>query len=727
MKRLRFNKYFSLILFSVTWLFCFSSQPVTAQTLSAVNSIGSETTTAKIDKTTSESISKSTSISNDSAEKQQTSTTSQDPATLSSTAGESSQLTEETSTEASASAEENPRSNNESEQTGTQAAPFQVNSVQALTAALKQPLPAGQTTRYLQLTSDLTYTEQNVFAISDNTEIDGQGHTISYNSNDYTRANVGFRIVKSGVQVKMKNLNFGDSQHSNSNMYGMISAGNQKDIAFDLTSENVHYYASQGAQAFYSNNRLSRFYFTGENHFTQLPGNGSQEWLEGNNIIFQKDSRTYIDQQSSPASSSILTAYSSGGATQRDNIVNLTLEENAQVALTTNCLYFLTAGQGLTIDVGKNASFKLNQPTSDFRMTVSQIPTNLNFQAGSYGEFNFGGLLNSAGPINLNLDQPRAILFKKPAATKFFGSTVNVQLNDPNSYGYTYQTANDQALSTETSLRTGASVLSDVALPKLASASKRLLIAGQAKLASLNVVPSVKPGVSQVTATIGQYTPAQFTLRNATFRLSKGSLINGLYRLEDPINQQKIQQAALAYPEQVTTQAVYKNLEPEEYYLYGKADLLPTDDPDQPQFVRTTLWTEWQMFIPKSRMIISVPTELDFKTKQSGAFTSLDQAQPIQNLSNYPVAFTIATVSETGNNPIALKKNFVTHHQELMLNLMTDSGEKLGPLQIGTNQLSEINLPPEATKKIYLQGNYSGPNTGVQQVGFQFNYLVRRK
>ncbi|OTP24510.1 hypothetical protein A5800_002370, partial [Enterococcus sp. 5B7_DIV0075] len=96
-----------------------------------------------------------------------------------------------------------------------------VGELKDVLTAIKNDVGTG--TYYLNLTENIVYSGADVFEIYKSIEINGQGNYMLYeNSSSTTEANVGYRIKVSGLQVKIKNLNFGSSTLTDDkgNVYG---------------------------------------------------------------------------------------------------------------------------------------------------------------------------------------------------------------------------------------------------------------------------------------------------------------------------------------------------------------------------------------------------------------------------------------------------------------------------------------------------------------------------
>lgn len=616
-----------------------------------------------------------------------------------------------------------------------------VGELKDVLTAIKNDVGTG--TYYLNLTENIVYSGADVFEIYKSIEINGQGNYMLYeNSSSTTEANVGYRIKVSGLQVKIKNLNFGSSTltddkgnvYGNQSYYGIIGAGGSSAIQFDATLENVNYYGKTGAQPLLTWNTESTFTMMGENHFKSEVGSNSQEFMEGYNLFFAKGSKTTIDHQTS-ASSSLLYGYGTGGSGDRK--MRVTLEEDAEVDFTSSKTYFTYGSNGLILTIGKGAEFFYTQ-TDNKALTftnTSSASAEINAQKDSQMTVLSGGRITSSGAITMNVNEPNWLRFKNTATTGLFNKNVTFNRLDGNvgeigGYQFNYLSASQELLKKEVA---GASTLTLADNYFENPSLKQAIYQKKIKIIDWESFSDVDVGRSNLITTIKDYDPSERTLTNNTFKLSKERLWTG-DEIKNETAQQEIEDATDETQGMVTSETSasstwhVEELISGSYYVYVKISGTINEDPELQIFASESLWVEKEVEIAKSPLSVEVPLELLFQVREVGAFDTKESAQPILSESNYPIDFTIDSVQDLSvESPITLVDQVTAgESNQLRLQLAATNDTILGPLIVGENTVDSLTIAPFLTEPlgIYLKGEYSGPIFKKYDTNYTFTYSL---
>lgn len=223
-----------------------------------------------------------------------------------------------------------------------------VNNVSELQTALRKKEP------YIKLAgpSAIFNFGNAAIPITANVTIDGGDRQVAYDGG-VLNLNKGLYTKVSGLTIRLQNMTFGSADRTVPalGLYGIM----QSEQATELHLENVNYYSDRGAQPLYLRHPKSKVFFHGVNCFTQQKANGStaagQEFAEGNNFIFEVGSRTTIIQN---------TNETLGFLWLLKNPSNITLNEDAEVAITTNHNFIYSNGiNNGTISLGKRAKLSV--------------------------------------------------------------------------------------------------------------------------------------------------------------------------------------------------------------------------------------------------------------------------------------------------------------------------------------------------------------------------------
>lgn len=595
---------------------------------------------------------------------------------------------------------------------------------------------------YVKLVENIVYTEADVFEFFKDVEIDGQGYSMLYsNSSGMDVTNTGYRMKASNLKVKLKNMNFGSATivdengnaYNRSSYYGIIGSGTLANFSFEAILENVNYYSKNGAQPFFSYNFASAFTLMGENSFISEAGENSQEFMKGYNLIFAEGSKTTINHQTDNEAA-LFHGHGGGGA--GDGQIRVTLEKDAEVAITSNKSYFSYGSNGLNLTVGENARFFYTQTESKPLIFTNGVDAEINLQTNAKTEFISSGEITSDGSVVINANAPDYIRFQnKEEIGGLFGKTMTFNRLDGTAgeiggYQYSYLDANQELLKKDVP---GASTFSlsndsfDYTSLKQAVYQKKL------NLLEWESNPTVEVDRSELTTTITSYDPADMKLAKNTFKLSTEPLWSG-EEITEAIAQKEVEEASDSTPGivEIHTSAdldwTLEQLPAGTYYIYVKIAGAVNEDPDLQLYLSESLWEEKQIEIVKSPLTVEVPLELVFTAREIGAFSEEASPKPIISRTNYPIDFTIESVQDLSEtSPIQLVKEMEAgREKQLILNLADTDGSILGPLVAGTNEVASLEVLPflEEPLGIYLKGEYSGPVFEKYETNYAFTYRI---
>ncbi|MBO0461417.1 hypothetical protein JZO83_06615 [Enterococcus sp. DIV1298c] len=629
--------------------------------------------------------------------------------------------------------------------TGTFADPFTAGSATELITVL-QTITNATTPGpyYITLTANIVYEDSDSFSINKDVVIDGQDFYMLYSNSSSTAAlDTGFRAKTSGVTVTLRNINFGSDTlmdannqiYDNSTYYGIIGAISEQ-TTFHAIMENVNYYAQTGAQPFVSWNRQSTFTFQGENTFVGRAGWDSEEFLEGYNVIFAEGSKTTIDHQTT-TDLGLFYAYGTGGAT--DGRLRITIEENAEVEIISTKPSFtyneFSTGVDFTIEDG--ARFYYTHVGANSMYFSNMVP--VIFTVGSEAQVSFvnTSTFRSGNTVTFNVNAPDYIRFKNAGAAGagLFSTAMTFNRQDgaigvTGDYRFSYLNASSQLQEKEVASVSSSTLNNSYfSNPQLMQAIYQKRI----EVTDWSNVPDVAVNQSELTTTINSFNPPTRTVTTVEYKLSEESLWTGA-AITDAQAQTAIENATLATSGVIavdtSTEQVWQNeeLQAGTYYVYVKLTGAISDDPDVQVYTTESMWFEAEIVVPKSPISVEVPLELIFGTKEAGAFSANDSAEPIVSQSNFPIDFTVTEVTDQSDEAtISLVDQLsVNGENELILNLSKTDGQSIGPMLVGENEIDAISILPfwETSYDLYLSGEFSGPIFNKHHPSFLFTYLL---
>lgn len=593
-------------------------------------------------------------------------------------------------------------------------------------------------TLYVKFQNDITYnpsdaTTANFFNITRNLVIDGGKFHLYYGSTITTFTAV-FRVKRSGLTVTVKNLNYGDEAHSNSNYYGMfnlyIDSGNTPTSYMNLVYEDFNYYASRGAQPFYLSTVLSSVTFKGTNSFYDDIGESSQEWMQGNNVTFAEGSTTRIYHRTALEQSFIFTLAATSP-------ININVEKGARVEIDSNKNFITFGTNTINFNIAEGAIFKYHYMSDRLSFTNMPAPSLTKFDLGRNARVEFvsdGAVLNTGG-VQIISNDAAEFLLKYQRSVPGVGTNRVWTFTDRNTDGYPYYWTGSNG-ATFKSLSVIAQKPGDKNYPDLRDVVftdlgpvDRVLYNRQIEIQQIKDEPDVGIGYSRLKATITGYQPSVYGFKKMWYKLSTVPLwdpVNGDPRSETA--QAAIEAASgnqiLASGEADTSSVTFPQVLAGKYYLYMKMEAYSTDDTSEPRFTQTSPWTLKEVVVPRSKLAVSVPTKLAFTQQRVGSFIEQEDIGKITNLSNYPLIFTVTGIKETKTNPIRLLPELTGGKDELSLDLVSSADEVLGPLKIGENNVAGMRLVPYTGKDIFFRGNFSGKQVMHREVGYQLEFKL---
>ncbi|WP_206856055.1 hypothetical protein [Candidatus Enterococcus mangumiae] len=627
--------------------------------------------------------------------------------------------------------------------TGTSADPFTTGSATELITVLQTITnTATLGPYYISLTANIVYQDTNSFSIDKDVVIDGQGFYMLYSNSSSTSAlDTGFRAKTSGVTVTLRNINFGSDTlmdannqiYANSTYYGIIGAINDA-TTFHAILENVNYYAQTGAQPFISWNQQSTFTFQGENTFVGRAGTNSQEFLEGYNVIFAEESKTTIDHQTTEATGLF---YAFGGGSPTDGRLRITIEENAEVEIISTKPYFTYDSNGVDFTISDSARLYYTQVGANSMYFSNIVP--VIFTVGSEAQVSFvnTATFNSGNTVTFNVNAPDYIRFKNAgsAGAGLFSTAMTFNRQDSTTgvtgdYRFSYLNASSQLQEKEVAGPSSSTLNNSYfSNPQLMEAIYQKRI----EVTDWSNVPDVAVNQSELTTTINSFDPPTRTVTTVEYKLSEESLWTGA-AITDAQAQTAIENATLAtngvIAVNTSTEQVWTNeeLQAGTYYVYVKLTGAISYDPDVQVYTTESMWFEAEIVVPKSPISVEVPLELIFGTKEAGAFSANDSAEPIVSQSNFPIDFTVTEVTDQSDEAtISLVDQLsVNGENELILNLSKTDGQSIGPMLVGENEIDAIGILPfwETSYDLYLSGEFSGPIFNKHHPSFLFTYLL---
>ena len=253
----------------------------------------------------------------------------------------------------------------------------------------------------------------------------------------------------------------------------------------------------------------------------------------------------------------------------------------------------------------------------------------------------------------------------------------------------------------------------------------------------IQVEPEVGIDLSNLTTTINTTRPPERPLTKYDFKLSKQRLWTGS-SINTQAAQTQINNASLTTNGMVAVrssptesfwqeQKLYAGI----YYVYVKVTGQLQEDPELAHLPSESFWYEVVIEMPKSPLNVEVPLEKIFKIREEGPFDTFESSQPVVSRSNFPINLTVTEVVEhTTDSPVALVNEIQPGaNKQLRLHLRTTNNQDSGPLVVGLNQASPIEILPflDNPLHLYLKGEYAGSLQEKHDVSYSFVYQLTAK
>lgn len=591
---------------------------------------------------------------------------------------------------------------------GTEADPYVAGNATDLTTALANGKNSTSTV-YVQLSSDITYTDSNQFTIYSNVVINGlKDNTVgSYykmlkTGTSQTTATAGFYLNASGYDVTFRNLSFGDSTYSYYQTYYGILLGYSYQV--DFTMENVDYYGSAGGQPLCNYNVGTTFTFAGTNNFNVQAGAYSQEFMEGCNVSFADDSNTTINHVSADGYGFIYNSTSNSTTT-------INIGANAVVNVNTNRTYFTFNNSTVNFTMADSAEFIYTCTAAGFNFSNSASTTstytvgnNATFAVSGAGKV--GNLV--AAKATFNATTPAEISFENTSsASGLFNGTSTLTTDSGYLFDYTVSgttTTKDAAASSvslqDSSFATGVTkvvyypqtVLSYDAAGNVADAS--------ADANAISTLDVTNPSVSH-----------SYTLSSAEYKVYTTSPLASDADITSTDSQTTITNSTTADYSGTTTTGVFSlsDVPAGTYTVFMRG----TTTSSTGRITQTTDWVATTVTVAKSALYVTIPVNMTFAIVDNAEFTSAE-SYSTTNKSNYPVTFGIDSVTEASGVTLVEDVNNTTATNPLYLGLRSTADSS-----------SEIPFITSAsTKKTFLLSSFGGmvPFELVGQYGGSVSY-----
>lgn len=617
------------------------------------------------------------------------------------------------------------------EDDGTENKPYRVGTIADLKTALSKN-PASGSTLYIKLINDIQYSDsEKVVSFNKDTILDGDDHYLLYTGANYDASH--FVTSSNNLNITFKNIKYGNSIYPNSTWYGILCIRNSN---VNFTVENIDYNISKGGQPFYayqaSNNTLT---VKGVNNFNSNGYGYGGEFSEGfGTINFAEDSKTTIYNDTTDATA---VFWSNNGQ-------EINIQKNAVLDIIASKSY-LSYGS-LFVNAYENSQvlvkFVKGVNYTDSRAAIaSSGAANLNMNNNSIGRFRTEKNAFSIVSPTITANSPKYVLFENSSNTTGVLSLINqikftsnptadeqYEINYLDSTGQNNLARNvtGNTTVTNTNINSGYS----------------LLFNRSPRITDFSALAAVGTNMSDINTQINQWTPDNLLTDKVYYKFSKSKLYsdadinseNAQMNIENATTDViKTIEIPITDDISANSKASLKDLAPQNYYVYAKFD------PQQLGDYRINVpWVE-QVVTINPYIEVSLPDKFIFTSSRIGSFGKAQNAEEysIRNSGNVPINFSIKSLTvNSGSSPvISLLDQLTGGNQELSLRLIakntsTDTTTTLGSLVEGTlNTSSKIKLTPywdstENNHALYLNGEYSGPLIGTQNVNYSLKFGI---
>lgn len=587
---------------------------------------------------------------------------------------------------------------------GTHDNPYVVSSVSSLNDALatSSTFESTNSTLYITLSSDITYTSSDSFKIASNIVVNGDGHAMLYTGTNYTTSTAGYFVTKDGYDVTFSHITFGNSDYSANQTYYGILLG--VDRQTNLTVNNVTYYGKNGGQPFVNYNPNSTVTFTGTNTFSSIAGPAAQEFLEGANVIFDDNSLTTISQNTTEGSA---VFWNSTSASK----LNLMLKPNAKVNIQTNKPYF-SYDKPLALNLADSAQLNINNSAYGVCMTLNRASTinmasNSSFSAIGNGKFGGGA---TGQTTTFAVSDPAAINMQNTASSVgLFAYSPVIVPNNTADYSFDYVVG-----ATHSTLAAAKATinLSDSLFDKnVTQVTYRPDIIATATVSSYVQSNPVKSQILLNNLGVNQ----PFTYNSARYKVYTTPIVP-----IDTINQSDHQTAiekstTSLYSGTVTsTSGQLANIKAGTYTIYIKIVASSSGGPV------TSRWLAKTVTVPKTALNITVPISMTFAAVDNAMFASPVHYE-ITNQSNFDTAFGVSAITG-GANTVNLVDdiNTTTQSNPLYLALQDTNGTTMPLIQSEPKTTFDV-AAFNGSSRFRLIGQYGGALASTSKQILDYN------
>lgn len=628
-------------------------------------------------------------------------------------------------------------------QNGTTTYPYLVASQAELTTALAQATPSssaegnvtGSDPLTIKLTSDIVYT--TTFTTTKNVVLDGGDYSILYNGTAY--GSTHFQTSTSGVNVTLKNLNYGNTSYPNSTYYGIFSI-----LATNVTLniENVNYNITNGAQPFFSNSSGATVNFSGTNTFNQdANGTGSNggEFIEGiQTINFKAGSSTTVLNRTSGTYADF---YETTG------VMTINLEKDAIFDLTSgkNDVFFNYSGN--TFNLAENAQMKIKKAyaprdnsSSSFRFNTTQSrTTNINAATNASVEISATTKAFYAGNVPINATDVKSIKFAKASDSTFSGQalaggTVTFNNSGNNLYQILSETNGvaDSSPLVSTIAAGSSSALASSGTPSYAGKSSityqpAMTISGVSATASVgNKKSQVQSEIEGFTSNLSGWTyQTEYLLSTTRYYDSTSQSLKQTSLTTDFTSSTKPSGVMTFSGTSNSDAGIFNDLLAQDYYIYGRVTATNGS---------ATASTPWQ------ENTVTVPQYIATLFSSSLAFTSPgsevlsnEASYQIASQSNTPtvISLTDVTTGEDSDSSIQLVDSIPSGSENLLsLGLVAKTASNTTSWKLlSSGSSNSLTLQPyfatEGAASLTLTGTYSGHYNFIKDVNYLLNFKIQ--
>ncbi|WP_206856058.1 hypothetical protein [Candidatus Enterococcus mangumiae] len=631
--------------------------------------------------------------------------------------------------------------------TGTESDPFLVGSQAEMTSALSIIRnDSGTGPYYIELTGNIVYTGLNiVFSFYKNLIIDGKGYYLLHSNDSSSEAGTLFNAATAGLTITLRNINFGSDTLMDNNgiiydrnparsIYSEYQSSSYYD-RLEVVIENVHYYGTVYSRVINS----AKVTFKGDNSFRN-----AGRFTIHKQILVAENSTTLIDDSASTETNTSRAAFLSLNNLDEDVLI---LERNAELSIITHAPSAIYVDNLATVDIKDEARLFVHtlHPTaySSHIVQSSASPhANMTIRVGQDATVVHESQSVIGNVYHFWVNKPKYILFRSKTreTTRFRGYFRIFRQDRASDFGGDYQVnylyGGNRLLTTPVFF--GNTALVDMYYVDNGTlGSYDIIYQPSFIINDIQVEPEVDLDISNLNITINAVSPVERPLINYNFKLSRQRLWTGS-SLRTLDAQRIVESATLSTSGVVAvqssaTEGVWKEqkLQAGTYYVYLQATGLMQEDPSLAHLPSSSLWYEVVIEVPRSPLNIEVPLEKIFKVREEGEFDTIELSKPIISHSNFPINLTVTEVVEhTTDSPVTLVNEILPDSDKhLRLHLASTDNQDSGPLVVGENQASPIEIPPffDNPLHLYLKGHYVGGLHVKHDVSYSFIYQLTAK